>query len=64
MTYTQAKFHKALYLPHHNEQKINVFFGVAFEIEKPILNVVRSFYGVLTAPVEASTKSFIGKEGN
>lgn len=64
MTYTQAKFHKALYLPHHQEKKVNVFLGVAFEIEKPILNVVNSFYGVLTAPVEHKTKSFRRKEGN
>lgn len=57
MTYTQSKFHKTLYLPHHQERKINVFFGVAFEIEKPVLNVVRSFYGVLTAPVEKKDNS-------
>lgn len=64
MTYTQERFHKTVYLPDHQEKKVNIFFGVAFEIEKPILNVVNSFHGVLTAPVDFNTRSFRGKEGN
>ena len=39
-------------MPHRHQSKINVFLGVAFEIEKPLQRIIRSFYGVLTAPVE------------
>ncbi len=45
------KNYKAYYIPQNNK-KINVFLGVAFEIEKPVKMVFKSFWNVITSPVE------------
>jgi len=58
MTKTRQQYYSKMYIPgRHRENNINVFLGVAFEIEKPIVKVFKSFYGVLTSPVEPKFRS-------
>ncbi len=46
------RHYQAMYIPKSQRQKEKSFLGVAFEVEKPVHNLVKSFWNVLSSPVD------------
>lgn len=56
---TQMRYqanYQANYTPNSQRKKENFFLGVAFEVEKPMNNLFKSFWTVFSSPVELTNK--------